>query len=229
MRRLLQQGLVVGLIALSVLPMPGDAQVAALVFDPTNYSANLITSIESVITAVEAVAQTANMILELTPLDDIAIAGDFAETMGLVGALIEEGMGLMGDAQQAQAQIEALFQLDNAPRNLQDLNERVYAIKELLFESRRYAVRVQTLISSINSAVGHIIQIVELVGALIGNMQGNQVNAQLLATANLTLATQATQAAAYQREQVLDKAARSLVLESYRIIEAQRWADWPGL
>jgi hypothetical protein len=149
--------------------------------------------------------------------------------MGMVGALIEEGQGLMGDAQQAQAQIEALFQLDTTPRNLQDLNERVGAIKEVLFESRRYAVRVQTLISSINSAVGHIISIVELVGGLIGNMQGNQVNAQLLATANLTLATQAAQAAAYQREQVLDKAARSLVVESYRIIEAGRWADWPSL
>jgi conjugal transfer/entry exclusion protein len=229
MRRRLQQGLVVGLIALGVLPMPGDAQVAALVFDPTNYSANLVTSIQAVITAVEAVAQTANMVLELTPLDEIAIAGDFAETMGVVAALIEEGQGLMGDAQQAQAQIEALFQLDTAPRNLEEFNERVGAIKEVLFESRRYAVRVQTLISSINSAVGHIIRIVELVGGLIGNMQGNQVNAQLLATANLTLATQAAQAAAYQREQVLDKAARSLVVESYRIIEAQRWADWPSL
>jgi hypothetical protein len=178
---------------------------------------------------VEAVAQTANMILELTPLDEIAIAGDFAEAMGLIGALIEEGQGLMGDAQQAQAQITALFQLDTAPRNLQDLNERVGAIKEVLFESRVYAVRVQTLISSINSAVGHIIRIVELVGGLIGNMQGNQVNAQLLATANLTLATQAAQAAASQREQVLNKAARSLVVESYRVIEAQRWADWPSL
>jgi conjugal transfer/entry exclusion protein len=229
MRRLLQQGLVVGLLALYVLPIPGDAQVAAIVFDPTNYTANLVTSVQSVITAVEAVAQTANMILELTPLDDIAIAGDFAQTMGLVAALIEEGQALMGDAQQAQAQIEALFQLDTAPRNLQDLNERVGAIQEVLFESRRYAVRVQTLISSINSAVGHIISIVELVGGLIGNMQGNQVNAQLLATANLTLATQAAQAAASQREQVLNKAARSLVVESYRVIEAQRWADWPSL
>jgi hypothetical protein len=140
---------------------------------PTAMNAT-ITAIESTISAIEDVIQSAYMLLELTPLDDIAIAADFAETMGILAALVEEGMGLMGDAEQAQAQIEALFGLEAPPRNLLDLNERMGEIKMVVFETRRYAIRVQTLISSINSAVGHIIRIMELVGGLVGNMQGNR-------------------------------------------------------
>jgi hypothetical protein len=56
----------------------------------------------------------------------------------------------------------------------------------------------------------------------------SQLQIQLLATANQTLATQTAQAAAYQRAEVLDKLARSIVVESYRIIEAERWNGWPS-
>jgi hypothetical protein len=100
-------------------------------------------------------------------------------------------------------------------------------MQEAIAEARVYAVRVQTLISNITSATTHIVNIVNILGDLTGNMQSNQSQIQLLATANQTLATQTAQAAAYQRVQVLQQAGRTLVSESFNRIEADRWRGWP--
>jgi conjugal transfer/entry exclusion protein len=186
-----------------------------------------VTAIQSTISAVEDVIQSAYMLLELTPLDEITIAGDFAETIGLLGELVAEGQELMGDAEAAQAQIEELFDLTSAPDNPTDLTLRVAQIREHIFAARVYAIRVQTLISTIGSAAEHLANLVTLLGELLGNMQGNQITHQLLATANQTLGTAATQAAAMQRVEVMDTLTSSLIVVSLNNIEASRWASWP--
>jgi conjugal transfer/entry exclusion protein len=213
------------LLLVSLSSMVARAQIP--VTDTGNAAINTITSIQSTISAIEDVIQTGYMLLEITPLDDIAIAADFAETMGLLGELVAEGQALMGDVTQAQAQIEALFDPTVAPDNPLDLTRRVAAMQQQVFAARSYAFRVQTLISTINSAVGHIIRIVALVGGLAGNLQGQQVTNQLLATANQTLGTQAAQAAAQQRVDVMDRMMHTIIVVSLNNIEASRWASWP--
>jgi len=213
------------LLLVSLSSMVARAQIP--VTDTGNAATNTITSIQSTISAIEDVIQTGYMLLEITPLDDIAIAADFAETMGLLGELVAEGQALMGDVTRAQAQIEALFDPTAAPDNPLALTQRVVAMQQQVFAARSYAFRVQTLISTINSAVGHIIRIVALVGGLAGNLQGQQVTNQLLATANQTLGTQAAQAAAQQRVDGMDRMMHTIIVVSLNNIEASRWASWP--
>ena len=85
------------------------------VVDVANLGQNTITAIESVLTTIQAILIEANQILELTPLDDIAIAGGIAEDMALLGQLVEQAEGLSYDIGSLQAQLDSLFNLDSAP------------------------------------------------------------------------------------------------------------------
>jgi hypothetical protein len=193
-----------------------------------NLTNGLVTSVQSTITAIEAVVQSAYMLLELTPLDEMALSGEFVETMGQLGALIEEGSGLIHDAEAAAADFEALFGLDGIPTTPQGLTERVAQTNQVIHEARRYAVRVQSLIAHLSSAVRHVNNIVGMVGTLVGNQQGNQVSAQLQAQANQTLQTQTLQQAALQRVQILESAQRQVIVIGWNRIHCDQWSDWPG-
>jgi hypothetical protein len=193
-----------------------------------NLTNGLITSIQSTITAIEAVIQSAYMLLELTPLDEIALSGEFTDTMAELGALAEEGAGLIHDAEAAAADFDALFGLEGIPTTPQELSERVAQTRQVIYEAHRYAIRVQSLIAHISSAVRHVNRIVDLVGVLVGNMQGNQLSAQLLAQANQTLQTQTLQQAAMQRAQILESAERRVIVLSWNRIHCEQWSDWPG-
>ena len=70
-------------------PVPSRAQVLGTGILPvTEVGAQLIqstvTATQSVITAIEAVIQTANMFLELTPVDEIIVGGQIAEDLALL-------------------------------------------------------------------------------------------------------------------------------------------------
>lgn len=220
------------LILLLACSVPASGQLAGVQpvveVGPTAQNAT-ITAIQSTITAIESVLHSFYMALELEPLTDIAIAADYAETLALLVELVAEGEALMGDAAQAQAQIEALFHLDTPARTLPEFHERITEIKRVSYEARVYAIRVQTLIRTLTNTLSHLANIVSIIGALTGNMAANQSMVQLLAIANQTLATQTAQTAAQHRADVLDRLARGYVVESYRVIEASRWADWPTL
>jgi conjugal transfer/entry exclusion protein len=83
-----------------------NAQVAALVFDPTNFGANTLTSVQSVITAANSVISVANQALELLPLEEIVLAAEFVETVAIISAILEEAGALAYDVQSIQAQID---------------------------------------------------------------------------------------------------------------------------
>ncbi|HSX80460.1 MAG TPA: hypothetical protein VLQ80_18055, partial [Candidatus Saccharimonadia bacterium] len=85
--------------------IPAHAQF--IVHDPGNADINLITAIESAATTAQAVLQTANQLQELLPLDDIALAVDFLETVATVQAIVEEATALIGDVQTAEYQVRA--------------------------------------------------------------------------------------------------------------------------
>src|SRR5215471_5332812 len=84
---------------------PASAQVA--VIDVADVAQNTITAIESVLTTIETVLIEANQVLDLTPLDEIAVAGGMAEDMQLLGQLVEQAQGLSYDIRSIQAQIDS--------------------------------------------------------------------------------------------------------------------------
>src|SRR5512145_3037552 len=98
-----------GLVLLALMPRPASAQLA--VYDAANWGENVITAIQSVLTTIQTVLIEANQILELTTLDDIAVAGGIAEDMALLGQLVTEVQGLSYDIGSIQAQIDSLFNL----------------------------------------------------------------------------------------------------------------------
>lgn len=212
------------LLGLGLTP-PSTAQL--IVHDPGNATINSVTSVQTTISAVENVVQSAYMVLELTPFDDIVLSAEFLETVGTLELLIEEGQGVMGDAESARGQIARLFALDTVPTSLDAYSERMVEIKAVIYEARVYSVRVQTLMSTLKSALTHLVRIVTLIGNLTGNMQGNQAVLQAIALTNQILATNGAQTAAAQRAAVLEHLGRSFASETYRTMEARRWADWP--
>jgi conjugal transfer/entry exclusion protein len=203
-----------------------DAQLA--VIDLGNLAQNTITAAESVLTTIQAILIEANQILELMPLDNIAMANDMAEDMALLLSIASQTEGLSYDVASLRAQITSLFQLETAPDTRQGLTARLAEIKRLKFQVYSYAARTQTLLKTAMRTVAHLHNLLETVAVLIGNMQGNQVHAQFMAVSTKHLANLDVQIAAYYRAETVDKLSDALVIESINKIQARRMADWPG-
>jgi conjugal transfer/entry exclusion protein len=133
-----------GLSLVLLLGLVATAQAQLPVIDAGNLVQNTTTAIESVLTTIETVLIEANQVLELTPLDEIAVAGGIAEDMQLLGQLVQEAEGLSYDLGSLRAQIDALFNLDAAPETTSALQERLGAIRRVRFQCYSYAIRVQT-------------------------------------------------------------------------------------
>ena len=169
----------------------------------------------------------ANQILELTPLDDVMVAGGIAEDMELLGQLLEQAEGLSYDVGALETQIASLFALDTAPDTRDGLTERMAEIKRVKFQSYRYAAKVQTLLSTAARTIEHLTGLLDTVGALIGNMQANQTHAQFQSVLGKHMANLEVQQAAFQRAQTVDKLSEAVIIESINRIQARRMEDWP--
>jgi P-type conjugative transfer protein TrbJ len=202
------------------------AQLA--VVDVANLGQNTITAIESVLTTIQAILIEANQILELTPLDDIAVAGGIAEDMALLGQLVEQAEGLSYDLGSLQAQLDSLFNLDTAPETRDGLTERLAEIKRQKYLAYSYAARVQTPMRTALRTVEHLQGLLDTLGAIVGNMGGNQTVGQFHAVSSKHLANLDVQMASFQRAQTVDKLSDALILESITKIQARRIEDWPS-
>ena len=215
-------------LLLVLVLVSGRAEAQIPVIDVGNLAQNTITAIESVLTTIQAILIEANQILELTPLDDIAVAGGIAEDMALLGQLVEQAEGLSYDIGALQAQLDSLFRLDTAPDTRDGLTERLAEIKRVKYQSYTYAARVQTLMRTALRTVEHLQGLLDTLSDLVGNMQGNQTHAQLTTVASKHLANLDVQMASFQRAQTVDKLSEALILESITKIQARRIEDWPS-
>jgi len=215
-------------LLLVLVLVSGRAEAQIPVIDVGNLAQNTITAIESVLTTSQAMLIEANQILELTPLDDIAVAGGIAEDMALLGQLVEQAEGLSYDIGALQAQLDSLFRLDTAPDTRDGLTERLAEIKRVKYQSYTYAARVQTLMRTALRTVEHLQGLLDTLSDLVGNMQGNQAHAQLTTVASKHLANLDVQMASFQRAQTVDKLSDALILESITKIQARRIEDWPS-
>src|SRR5215831_13194566 len=147
----------------------GRAEAQLPVIDMGNLAQNTITAIESVLTTIQAILIEANQILELTPLDDIAVAGGIAEDMALLGQLVEQAEGLSYDIGSIQGQLDSLFNLDTAPDTRDGLTARLAEIKRQKYLAYSYAARVQTLMRTALRTVDHLQSLLDTLGAIVGN------------------------------------------------------------
>ena len=229
MRRSFLQAVTSGLVGVALLVVaarPVQAQ-GLPVYDNANFTQNVISAIQSVLTTIQLILVEANQILELTPLDDVMVAGGIAEDMELLGQLLEQAEGLSYDVGALETQIASLFDLDTAPDTRDGLTERMAEIKRVKFQSYRYAAKVQTLLSTAARTIEHLTGLLDTVGALIGNMQANQTHAQFQSVLGKHMANLEVQQAAFQRAQTVDKLSEAVIIESINRIQARRMEDWP--
>jgi conjugal transfer/entry exclusion protein len=215
-------------LVLLLLLVVRSAQAQLAVVDVANLGQNTITAIESVLTTIQTILIEANQILELTPLDEMAVAGGIAEDMALLGQLAAQAEGLSYDIGSIQAQIDALFHLDTAPDTREGLTVRLAEIKALKYQCYSYAARVQTLLRTALRTVDHLQAMLDTLSQLVGNMQGNQSTGQLVTVSNKHLANLDVQIASFHRAQTVDKLSEALILESINKIQMRRIEDWPS-
>lgn len=182
--------------------------------DTANLFQNTITAVQSTISAVEAVIHTAKWIIEQTPLDELALGGEWAADMAQLEALVREAQALGYDVGSLMTMINTWFSLESAPDNTTDLQIRLFEIRRQVSLGYIYAMRTQTLIQTAIRTVNHLLRIFEQISALLGNLSGQQNLAQHL-TKLVQLETEAkVSTTAFQRAQSLERITEPLLLES---------------
>ena len=169
-------------VALSVgMALPAQAQVLGTgVLQVQEIGAQLfhatVTAVQSTISAVEDVIQTASALQELVPLDAILVAEGIAEDLAALADIIRQVDGLSYDIQSLQAQIDALFNLDTAPDGTSALRERLNEIRRVRVQAYTYAMRLQTLMTTALRTVDHLILLVNSIANFLGAKQGMQTS-----------------------------------------------------
>jgi conjugal transfer/entry exclusion protein len=201
---------------------PAHAQVVAPlpVIDVANLAQNIAQWVQLVL-------QVANQVLELTPVDEIILSGEFTSTLDELSVIITEAIGLSYDIGSLNAQISVLFDLDTAPDNMTLLKERLAEIKRVAWDCHVYALRTQTLVRTTLSALQHLLRLAEAIGSVIGNMQANQTMTQVQSTMTELLAKIQVQMATYDRSRSVEHITQEMTLESLRRIHLEIMADHP--
>jgi hypothetical protein len=199
-------------LLLSLWSRSVSAQLA--VIDTANLFQNTVTAVQTTISAVEAVIHTAKWVIEQTPLDELALGGEWAADMAQLEALVRESQALGYDVGSLMSMVNTLFSLDSAPDNTTDLQLRLFEIRRQVSLGYIYAMRTQMLIQTAIRTVNHLLRIYEQIDALLGNLSGQQNLAQHL-TKLVQLETEAkVTSTAFQRAQSLERITEPLILES---------------
>ena len=186
-----------------------------------------VTAVQSTISAIEDVVQTASALQELVPLDAILVAEGIAEDMAALADIVRQAEGLSYDIASLQAQIDALFNLDTAPASTSELQVRLAEIRRVRSQCYSYAMRLQTLLTTALRTVDHLVLLVNSIANFLGAKQGMQTLVQLNATISKTTTIHATQTAAFQRAGSVDAMEQLLTIESLHRINEATMADWP--
>jgi conjugal transfer/entry exclusion protein len=211
------------LILLGALcPVRSEAQVAALVYDPANWTANVANLLQTILVV-------ANQVTELTGLGEIVLDGGFGDDMDAIGAVASDAAAVMGDVRSLQAQITVLFDVTTLPTTPRELNTRYVSMMGAIRDARLYAVRTQSLVTTVQRTVGHIQQLASSIQGLLGNHQANQSLLQVQSTSSQVLATLQLQNASYQRADSLDKMMEDVLRSSLLEMRAHFLDGWPGL
>jgi conjugal transfer/entry exclusion protein len=200
----------------------GQTQGAALVYDPTNWAVNMVTMGESIITAANMILSVANQALELKALGDIAVAATIAEDMALIGAILADVEGLQQDFRTLQT----LFDPRSVPTTMPAMLARVHAMNDAMYTSQRYAMKAQTLVTTLASTVKHLTSLIQNVGALVGNKQANQTVIQVDTTMSKALLILTTETTSSHRMETLTAMRTEVIKAMDAEITRQYYAPW---
>lgn len=202
------------------MSMPRRAEAQVLVLD----AANLV---QSILQVLYQVYEVANQILELTPIDELILSEDFAESLQQLSAIVGEVQGLSYDVSSLKSQINTLFALSSAPSNATDLQIRLAEIQRLVYEAYSYALRVQTLLNTLQSTIGHIRKLAAIITTYLGNMQSNQNLAQLQAKLAQSAAELQVQTIAFNRARSTQEIATPVTVQAITNINTETMKDHP--
>lgn len=211
---------------LLALALPASGVIPVEEIGP-NLLQGTITAGQTTLTAIAAAQTVANQVLDLTPLDEVAIVEALTRTLADLGAIMQQAEGLSYDVHSLQAQIAALFDLDTAPSNMSELQIRLAEIRRIRAQGYVYAMKLQTLMHTAVRTVHHLTALVHSIRNLLGAKQGMQTLVQVNMTISQTLAIQAAQQAAYERAGSVDQLEQLLIAESMARINEDIRADWP--
>jgi conjugal transfer/entry exclusion protein len=198
---------------------PSEAQ-EAVVEVGMNLFFNTITSIQTALTV-------ANQVIDLTPLGDVAAAEGYAEDMAMLGQLVDAAEGLAYDLGSLQAQVNTLFSLDGAPATSREFAERMREIQRVTWQSYNYALRTQTLLSTMRRTIEHALALMEAVGAVIGTLQSGQTTSQAINKLVQLESEMKVTTTAFQRAQSVDAMSDQLILQSIKNINDEVWSKEP--
>ena len=217
------------LLLLSLSLLPRLAETAILVEEVgLNLVANQTSAVNNTITAIESVIQSGYMLLELTALGELVLNGaSWADDLVRLKEIVHLSQTLAWDLSSVEAQFTTLFALEGAPPTSVALAQRASEIRIIITQSYGYAMRTQTLMTSALHTVTHMLALLEAVGALIGNLQGNQTLGQTQLKLTQLLAEQEVITSTFQRAQTVDAMTQPLMQESLRRINENMMADHP--
>ena len=192
-----------------------------------NLAQSTISAIQNTVTAAQTTLIQLNQILDLTPVKSLTAAGGIVEDMELLCDIIKQAEALQGDAQSLERQVVVLFDLEQAPRTRSALDQRLTELRSMKQQARTFAFRAQTLVKTLVRTGDHVRALFNDLEKLLGNLSGQQRMAEIQQLQNKSLAILAAQAAAWQRSEVIDRAAADVIRQSMGYIQDQRIADWP--
>jgi hypothetical protein len=177
--------------------------------------------IQSTITAIQSMAIVANQVIELTPLDELAMGDELQEDLTSMEMIIREGQALGWDLASLQAQIIVLFDLETAPRSSLAYRERMGDINRTIFQGYRYAMQTQTLIMTALRTIQHIKAILEHVSSAVGNLTASQTLGESQTKLTQLLTESNVQRAAFERAKSVEGLAPGVMLQGlYNINES---------
>jgi len=148
------------LLLLGGLLVPRFAHAQLVVIDPAQVSQNVIS--------------LANDALNLLPLDVIVVVDTLITDIGLLNTIMQEGTQIGMDLASLQAQLNSLLNLQTAPATSSELAQRLVEIRTLIWQARAYAMRVNTLIQTLQNTLRHLTMLVNTIAELAGVKQGLQ-------------------------------------------------------
>jgi conjugal transfer/entry exclusion protein len=214
------------LVTLLGLPVRSHAQVE--VYDALNHLVNTVTSVQSVVTALQTILLVADSVTNLTGGGIVSTGGAYGEDIAALQGLLAEAEGLAFDLTSLEAQISSLLSLDSAPDSMRGLRERLFELRRARSQGYLYAMRVQTLIQTGMRIADRIVRMVEALAEVLGNLSGHQNANDQVAQLNQIQLIHNTTVQAFERAETVDKAEEVLVEESMQRINEQLLMDWPG-
>jgi hypothetical protein len=172
------------------------------------------------------VVSLANDALNLLPLPVIDILADISSDIATLNTIIQQGTQIGLDVSSLQTQLNTLFDLSTAPVTSSALAVRIQQIHTLIWQARAYAMRVNTLVQTLQNTLRHIDALSNTIATLAGNKQNLQVLNQKAATLNYIQVVEATGQAANWHSEQYEQQKQLLIQESWRLIKQNVMAGY---